>query len=300
MSANNNFLIDFKDELKKEEFRFGTFKNWPSTCPLQPSEFARMGFCYSSTSGDDEVQCVFCAVKLKGWKSGDSILKSHLKKSPKCKFLMGKDVGNVTWPKPSSSIQKPAVVPADPTNESASTGNLSFSKYPGYASEKSRIASLKNWSKAKSQNIQAMAAAGLFYTGEADKMKCFHCAGGFQNWFPSDDPLQIHKQIFPQCAYIQQHAIDMAQKAVLEARNKERAKELADQENPEILIKQVNEQAEELDNLKQEVTCDICMEGKVDSILLPCGHVFCSSCCGKLQRCAKCRTLVLEIKQFYK
>ncbi|ABY65742.1 inhibitor of apoptosis protein 3 [Orgyia leucostigma nucleopolyhedrovirus] len=52
------------------------------------------------------------------------------------------------------------------------------------------------------QNPQDMAAAGFFYTGIKDKVKCFFCDGGLDNWETSDDPYEQHALHFNRCAYV--------------------------------------------------------------------------------------------------
>eukprot|EP00830_Metopus_es_P013194 TRINITY_DN3168_c0_g1_i1.p1 TRINITY_DN3168_c0_g1~~TRINITY_DN3168_c0_g1_i1.p1 ORF type:complete len:287 (+),score=58.37 TRINITY_DN3168_c0_g1_i1:63-923(+) len=44
--------------------------------------------------------------------------------------------------------------------------------------------------------------------------------------------------------------------------------------------------------------CSICMVREPDTILLPCGHVFCGSCCQMLTKCAVCREAILLSKKF--
>ena len=38
--------------------------------------------------------------------------------------------------------------------------------------------------------------------------------------------------------------------------------------------------------------CNICMEGKKDTVLIPCGHTLCKKCQTKIQECAICRSKI--------
>ena len=47
-----------------------------------------------------------------------------------------------------------------------------------------------------------MAAAGLFYIGLSDQVKCFYCDGGLKDWQQEDDPWVEHAGWFHQCEFI--------------------------------------------------------------------------------------------------
>ena len=46
----------------------------------------------------------------------------------------------------------------------------------------------------------------------------------------------------------------------------------------------------ENDDLQKQVQCSICLEGRVDRVLLPCGHVLCGACEPQVQHCPTCRS----------
>ena len=60
-----------------------------------------------------------------------------------------------------------------------------------------------NWA---CNNIMAtmhdMARAGLYYMGIRDKVKCWYCNGGLQNWALYDDPWFEHAKWFPTCEFV--------------------------------------------------------------------------------------------------
>lgn len=47
-----------------------------------------------------------------------------------------------------------------------------------------------------------LAAAGMYYTGQGDKVACFACHGCLNNWEAGDIPIQEHKRVFPKCPYV--------------------------------------------------------------------------------------------------
>jgi len=53
-------------------------------------------------------------------------------------------------------------------------------------------------------SVRELAEAGLFYLGTRDKMKCWYCNGGLQNWDYEDSPWFEHAKWFPRCEYLLQ------------------------------------------------------------------------------------------------
>ena len=49
---------------------------------------------------------------------------------------------------------------------------------------------------------QKLAAAGFYYTGINDNVKCFACDVSLKAWMPTDDPVKEHLKNQPNCTYI--------------------------------------------------------------------------------------------------
>ncbi|XP_041379252.1 E3 ubiquitin-protein ligase XIAP-like [Gigantopelta aegis] len=69
-------------------------------------------------------------------------------------------------------------------------------------SEKRRLETYWNWPSASCQRPQALARAGLFYTGESDRVQCAFCRGVLKNWESYDEPMLAHKVHFPRCLFV--------------------------------------------------------------------------------------------------
>ena len=57
--------------------------------------------------------------------------------------------------------------------------------------------------------------------------------------------------------------------------------------------------------LMVESRCTICFRDRddgvnVDTVLVPCGHVFCSECAAQLRDCSICRTRIEKRQRFYR
>ncbi|EFJ19830.1 hypothetical protein SELMODRAFT_152901 [Selaginella moellendorffii] len=57
---------------------------------------------------------------------------------------------------------------------------------------------------------------------------------------------------------------------------------------------------QEAETLKSSWTCRICLNSEVNSLLVPCGHVLCHSCCSSLSRCPFCRQFVTSIHRMFR
>jgi len=51
---------------------------------------------------------------------------------------------------------------------------------------------------------EQMSQAGLYYLGERDRVKCWYCNRGLQNWEKVDNPWFEHDKWFPTCEYLLQ------------------------------------------------------------------------------------------------
>ena len=51
---------------------------------------------------------------------------------------------------------------------------------------------------------QQIVDAGMYYLGLRDRVKCWYCNGGLQNWDEEDDPWAEHAKWFPLCEFVLQ------------------------------------------------------------------------------------------------
>ncbi|KAL8562474.1 hypothetical protein ACOMHN_008618 [Nucella lapillus] len=90
-------------------------------------------------------------------------------------------------------------------DDDASSPRRGYSKSPrnpSMAVEPERLATFVSWPAQMKQKPAVLAQAGLYYIGDGDKVKCFHCDVLLYNWEPEDDPYEEHARWFPDCQYL--------------------------------------------------------------------------------------------------
>ncbi|XP_014476507.1 PREDICTED: baculoviral IAP repeat-containing protein 3-like [Dinoponera quadriceps] len=70
-----------------------------------------------------------------------------------------------------------------------------------YHFEDARKESFRNWPCASILPAR-LAAAGFYYTGESDKVRCFECHVEISQWLPDDDPMVDHQRWSAKCRFI--------------------------------------------------------------------------------------------------
>lgn len=70
-----------------------------------------------------------------------------------------------------------------------------------YHYETARLESFRNW-PVPYMEPSRLAAAGFYFTGEADIVKCFECRIEIYKWLKGDDPMADHKRESPNCRFI--------------------------------------------------------------------------------------------------
>ncbi|XP_054837585.1 baculoviral IAP repeat-containing protein 7 [Eublepharis macularius] len=70
-------------------------------------------------------------------------------------------------------------------------------------SEERRLRTFQCWPDSAAVSPADLAAAGFFFVGPGDRVKCFCCGGVLYEWVAEDDPIEEHRKFFPMCPFIQ-------------------------------------------------------------------------------------------------
>ncbi|XP_067657207.1 baculoviral IAP repeat-containing protein 3-like [Haliotis asinina] len=204
---------DVTNERDNIQKRLATYQHW--TGLALPIQLAVAGFVF--TGHLDQVVCTFCGLKLYNWTQREKPLEVHRKYSPGCTFLkrwfpLGQEVTGSSTPTRGESGYDPAKA-----------------AHKEYVSVVKRVSSFVGWPlKGELHSSQNMSMAGFFYTGSADRVRCFYCSLSLRDWDVDDNPFSAHKQYSVHCDYINH----IAQNAVSTRMRSLRSSEYSSQAPP--------------------------------------------------------------------
>nr|CAB3225580.1 ZF(RING)-14 zinc finger protein [Phallusia mammillata] len=210
-SYHENFLRSL--DLRKESERSRSFEHWPCERPtVQSADLARSGFFYLGNL--DRVQCFSCGGVLRNWNYGDNVQAEHRRHFPHCRMVQGSEQQNVCLtPEQRATVPSSQHVfhePPDPSEDVArdlrNMFQCNFAVNPHMRNEDTRLETYDHrWPTSQvNATPRQIAAAGFFYLGERDRVKCWYCNGGLQNWDPQDEPWTEHAKWFPTCEFLLQ------------------------------------------------------------------------------------------------
>ncbi|KAM0732845.1 Baculoviral IAP repeat-containing protein 2 [Formica fusca] len=173
--------------------RLQTFDNWPLTSIIRPEQLAAAGFYYLQYK--DLVECAFCKGILMNWKAGDDPEHAHKLNFPNCDFYMRETEDDDAF----GLVRVLSGTSTDLTELGIQMHTVSISQYTTY---EKRLQTFHNWPKNLKQTPETLAAAGFYYQGFDDQVRCFHCDGGLHGWQPTDDVWIEHAYWFPNCGFV--------------------------------------------------------------------------------------------------
>ncbi|XP_058033946.1 baculoviral IAP repeat-containing protein 7 [Ahaetulla prasina] len=309
-----------RSSMKSEIKRLQTFRLWPASVPVSPTDLAAAGFYFVGPA--DTVQCFCCGGLLYNWVADEDPMVEHKKFFPSCLYVQDKIVGNcqqMPWSEEHHDCvdgQFLGMLQSLNVEETPVSGQP---EYTYMEAEGDRLGSFENWPSYSPVSPQLLARAGFFYTGQQDYVRCFYCDGALRNWEQGDDPWIEHARWFPRCAFLLQsrgrdfvnhtqqsnvmlednlHWSEDYSESSHESMEREpdpwrvrRETQIEHSHEPE----STTSMEEKLRRLQEERMCKVCMDKDVSIVLVPCGHlVVCAECAPNLRRCPICRGVIRD------
>ncbi|CAK7319509.1 Baculoviral IAP repeat-containing protein 7 [Vulpes lagopus] len=257
-----------------EQLRLASFSAWPLTAVVRPELLAAAGFFH--TGQQDKVRCFFCYGGLQSWEQGDDPWTEHAKWFPRCEFLLqtkGRDfvcsvqeacchlLGSWMF---SGSFQDPSEEPEDtaPATPSDVRGSQEWSA----------------WSQ-----CPAVRAALRMGFGRSQVQQLVQ---------------QKYRWAVPASVSASQLVADLLQEEDGGCPAEARAPVHMSPELPtprrEVQSEGAREPGardaeEQLQRLREERVCKVCLDRTVCTVFVPCGHLVCAECAPALQLCPVCR-----------
>ncbi|KAM9070808.1 baculoviral IAP repeat-containing protein 7 isoform 1-T1 [Sarcophilus harrisii] len=255
-----------------EQIRLDSFHNWPSASMVCPQQLARAGFFY--TGQHDHVKCYYCDGGLRNWDRGDDPWREHAKWFPRCEFLLqSRGRAYVSSIQESSSLldswghgEDPGEVDSTPSTP-GSPGSQAWLAWPAWR--------------------QSTVVKSVLQMG-------------FEQSMVERLVLNKYRLATPASTSVSQLVSDLIQEEERSARETRAPAPMASESSAprrEEQLEQITEAGplsteQQLQQLKEERTCKVCMYQVVSIVFVPCGHLVCSECAPNLQQCPICRAAI--------
>eukprot|EP00117_Sycon_ciliatum_P030718 scpid37287/ scgid24163/ E3 ubiquitin-protein ligase XIAP; Baculoviral IAP repeat-containing protein 4; IAP-like protein; Inhibitor of apoptosis protein 3; X-linked inhibitor of apoptosis protein len=178
-------------------------RSYPSSVPEEVAlNFGVAGFYYISGSFPVlSVQCFVCALHFECNSAKSNPLAEHVKRNNQCGYLRSVASIGVTAPAASDdhsgAPERSEEVDIDGFDVDENTVDLTAdleTRLMTYDSER--------WPKDCPVEKEDLAAAGFYFTGRADQVRCYACMSVFHRWAPGDNPLDEHQRMVPDCKFL--------------------------------------------------------------------------------------------------
>lgn len=319
-----NIQFNANSQFQKEINRLASFKNW--SVPFIDKNFLALSGFYH-IGPNDLVKCYFCKVEIGMWEPDDNVVDEHLKWSPNCRLICGRETENIPIDvdrfkrflpqlsydtcgirdvRPSAVVESSSSTLANicSLNSSLALSNTesqpaeeSLDQHPEFKIESHRFDSFLDWPKTMKQKPKDLAEAGFYYTGKGDRVICFSCGGGLKHWDESDDPWEQHAMWYGKCNYLNLvKGPDYIEKVLSKKNQNESKDEVNDQNN----VAFTDENTNSSDTTSNNKLCKICFSRDYDTAFLPCGHIIaCAKCASSVSKCPYCRQPFASVMRVY-
>src|SRR5277367_2702872 len=168
--------------LKDEKVRLSTFFEWDNP-HVNPVDLAQNGMYFLREK--DFTQCIECRIIIGDWASGDIVKQEHATIAPYCPLVTGR-------------IDRDMDLIRD----------FDLQRYPlpaKYPTVPQRYATFSGWPLPEISTMK-LAQANFAYCHVSDHVMCVTGSCGIRNWRKGEDPMTLHRTLFPECAFVQLQA----------------------------------------------------------------------------------------------
>lgn len=155
-------------------------------------------------------------------------------------------------------------------------------KHSTYAIFSKRESSFDDWPVDHPVSGRDLAEAGFYYTGAADRVKCFECGVQVHRWKKDDDAWIEHARFAPRCPYVLR------------------------MKGPEFVVGNTRAAATTATSAAaieedRKTLCKICLDDTIGVIFLPCGHIVCCVTCAFSvnEICPICRGCIEKVTRVH-
>ena len=210
--------------MKQKNYRLASFgEHWPHHGQLSKQRMAEAGLYYNGPG--DKVTCPYCKVFIECWGPHDDPMTEHRNLSHTgCPFINQHDAGghnsigeSMDTAGPWQNVVHAVAAPLDPSLDAAppessprytrtEAGWRRTQPKQPVAQElqepRRRLQSYSRWPKDHHKTPDELFPAGFYYTGVADKVRCYSCGVELNRWEPNDIPWVEHARFSPTCEFL--------------------------------------------------------------------------------------------------
>ncbi|KAL3882675.1 hypothetical protein ACJMK2_028992 [Sinanodonta woodiana] len=272
--------------------RLSSFTGWLGLTTHQPRDMASAGFFYVGT--DDCVRCFFCGGGLRRWRNGDDPYAEHARWYPDCDYIRiyRGDEDLQVFPRDTEGSPE--------TNDAPSVRNA-----PDISQTELEQASLKTTA------VQSILSMGYSIQQVTHAMETFTTHQGHGDFTVEqlleivldEEELQCHDSDANPSGNQHvsdsfQRQVDVSSSSCVNCASNTTAPsnvglERQNSSDGSASSNDVESILEENRELKEQMTCKICMDAEACIVFLPCSHMMsCPQCAPAFRKCPICRALV--------
>uniref|UniRef100_A0A8C2JS08 E3 ubiquitin-protein ligase XIAP n=1 Tax=Cyprinus carpio TaxID=7962 RepID=A0A8C2JS08_CYPCA len=169
------------------------------------TRFLAEGFYFTGQA--DRVRCFSCHATVEDWNKGDAPLKRHQQASPSCKFLSCAHGLRASKLIPSPAYDEEAEAMEFQLRTGEVVDQTIYPKVPDMKREEDRLNTFSDWPADTPVKPEDLAAAGMYYLGTDDNVKCFCCGEQLAGWERGDEAWGEHAKHYPNCFFILGHDV---------------------------------------------------------------------------------------------
>ena len=280
ISGVHQHLAKFEDFVS-EPTRLKSFENkWPNrVCYITPQDLASAGFFYNGPS--DHVRCYHCGHGVCNWEMGDNPLEIHARLYPTCGFVLGKEIY--------SEIKM--------ERRRLKRKRKNENKYLLSAAAK-KIK--KNNAETITQRFHSLSYNDLNQLLRTSDILRYVQGMGYPRYAIEVAVTQrLEKTGLPffsveECVKsVKERQIEIVTDAKIESKQEKVIPQGVILEKHLSLINNSSSSSSSSSLENEKYLCKICMDAKIEIVILPCGHMCCCrSCIHFLKNCPICRNKI--------
>ncbi|KMQ83398.1 inhibitor of apoptosis [Lasius niger] len=248
---------------------------------MDKNMLAQSGMYY--TGVEDKCKCHFCGVEISRWEILDCPIDEHKRFSPNCSLLRRRHTDNV--PLDNESLNR-TLPPISYDVCGSMAPHTFYPSYSEYAIVSKRLRTYGDWPKYTKQKPIELSAAGFFYTGVGDHVKCFSCRGTLKDWNDTDQPWEKHALWLNNCNFVKVMKGEVYIESI-KLKYKKKQEEIQEQQQEPVLPGDGR-------------LCKICYLEDYNTIFIPCGHILaCENCATSVTKCPICRKEFSNVVRAY-